>query len=51
MEEYKNEFWKDNGFNTKEEYNQFMQKKIGELFKMIKDDPKLIAVFKRLANK
>jgi hypothetical protein len=51
MEEYKNEFWKDNGFNTKEEYNVFMKEKIEDLFKMIKSDTELIAVFKRLANK
>lgn len=44
------EFWKDQGFKTKEEYNQFMKKKIEELFKMIKEDPKLLAVFKRLAK-
>ena len=51
MEEYKNEFWKDNGFNTKEEYNQFMHQKMEEMFAMIKNDPQLLAVFKRLANK
>jgi hypothetical protein len=44
------EFWKDQGFNTKEEYNQFMTEKIEELFTIIKSDPELIAVFKRLAN-
>jgi len=45
-----NEFWKDNGFNTKEAYNQFMTEKIEELFAIINSDPKLVAVFKRLAK-
>jgi len=44
------EFWKDNGFNTKEEYNAFMTEKIDELFKIIKSDPELVAVFQRLAK-
>ena len=44
------EFWKDNGFATKEAYNRFMTEKIEELFKIIKSDPELVAVFKRLAN-
>jgi hypothetical protein len=44
------EFWKDNGFNTKEEYNQFMTQKMEELFAIINSDPKLVAVFKRLAT-
>ena len=44
------EFWKDNGFNTKEEYNVFMTQKMEELFAIINSDPKLVAVFKRLAN-
>jgi hypothetical protein len=44
------EFWKDNGFNTKEDYNQFMAQKMEELFAIINSDPKLLAVFKRLAK-
>ena len=44
------EFWKDNGFESKEAYNRFMTEKIEELFKIIKSDPELVAVFKRLAN-
>jgi hypothetical protein len=44
------EFWKDNGFKTKEEYNQFMTQKIEELFTIIKSDPELVAVFQRLAK-
>jgi len=44
------EFWKDNGFESKEAYNAFMTEKIEELFAIINSDPKLVAVFKRLAN-
>jgi hypothetical protein len=44
------EFWKVYGFAAKEEYNAFMMQKIEELFTIIKNDPELVAVFKRLAN-
>ena len=44
------EFWKYNGFETEEAYNQFMTQKMEELFAIINSDPKLLAVFKRLAN-
>lgn len=37
------ESWKAKGFKTKEEYTQFMHQKIEDVFKMIKDDPELIA--------
>jgi len=44
------EFWKDNGFETKEAYDAFMKERIETLFTMIKNDPELMAVFKRLAK-
>jgi hypothetical protein len=40
--------YKKMGFKTKEEYDKFMQDKMKELFDMIKNDPELLNVFKRL---
>ena len=44
------DFWVDNGFKTKADYDAFMVQKMEELFLMIKNDPQLLAVFQRLAK-
>lgn len=43
--------WKKMGFKSKEKYEKFLDTKMKELLGKIKDDPKLLAVFKRLCSK
>lgn len=43
--------WKKMGFNTEKEYLDFLEKKKRELMDKIKNDPKLLNVFKRLKDK
>lgn len=39
------------GFDSKEDYEKFLKLKMKELFDKIKNNPELIAVFKRLNYK
>lgn len=47
----KNMDWKKMGFTSEEEYNNFLQTKMDNLMDKIKNDPKLLNVFKRLKDK
>jgi len=40
-----------NSFKTEEEYNQFLKRKMDELINLIKNDTKLLNVFKRLKDR
>jgi hypothetical protein len=43
--------WKKMGFESEEEYNKFLNDKWKGLLSKIKNDPKLLSVFKRLKDK
>lgn len=43
--------WKEMGFNSEKEYNKFLDDKMKILLDKIKNNPKLLAVFKRLKDK
>ena len=43
--------WKKMGFKTEEEYNQFLKMKLDSMMNQIKNDPKLLNVFKRLKDR
>jgi retron-type reverse transcriptase len=43
--------WKKMGFNTEEEYNRFLDKKLKEFVDRIGNDRLLVAVFKRLKDR
>ena len=43
--------WKAMGFKSEEDYHKFLDTKRKELIDKIKNDPKLLAVFKRLNDK
>jgi hypothetical protein len=43
--------WKKMGFNTEEEYNRFLDKKLKEFVDRIVNDRLLVAVFKRLKDR
>jgi hypothetical protein len=43
--------WKKMGFKSEEEYNKFLDDKAKKLIDKIKNDPKLLNVFKRLKDK
>lgn len=43
--------WKEMGFKTEEEHNQFLKRKMDELINLIKNDTKLLNVFKRLNDR
>jgi hypothetical protein len=43
--------WKKMGFKTEEEYKKFLKEKWENLLQKIKNDPKLLNVFKRLNHK
>lgn len=43
--------WKKMGFNSKEEYEKFLDTKMRDLLDKIKKHPKLLDVFKRLKDK
>ena len=43
--------WKKMGFNSEKEYNDFLDQKMNGLLDKIKNDPKLLNVFKRLNDK
>jgi len=43
--------WKAMGFKSEKDYHKFLDTKRKELIDKIKNDPKLLAVFKRLNNK
>ena len=43
--------WKNMGFNSKEEYENFLNTKMKDLINKIKDNSKLLDVFKRLKDK
>lgn len=43
--------FKSMGFNTKEEYDKFLKSKMDSLMDKIKNNPKLLDVFKRLKDK
>lgn len=43
--------WKKMGFKSKEEYEKFLDTKMKGLLNKIKDNPKLLNVFKRLKDK
>jgi hypothetical protein len=43
--------WKKMGFNSEEEYNQYMNDKMEALLDRIRSTPKLLDVFKRLKDK
>ncbi len=43
--------WKKMGFATETDYNKFLGDKMKKLLDKIKNDPKLLDVFKRLNDK
>ena len=43
--------WKKMGFKSEKEYNDFLKMKMDNLMDKIKNDPKLLNVFKRLNDK
>jgi hypothetical protein len=43
--------WKDMGFETEKEYNDFLKAKMDSLLNKIKNTPELLDVFKRLKDK
>lgn len=43
--------WKEMGFATEKEYTDFLNTKVKELIDMIKANPKLLDVFKRLYDR
>jgi hypothetical protein len=43
--------WKKMGFKSEKEYNDFLKDKMEKLKDKIKNDPKLLDVFKRLKDK
>jgi len=43
--------WKKMGFKSEKEYNDFLDQKMNDLLNKIKNDPKLLNVFKRLKDK
>ena len=43
--------WKRMGFSTEAEYTKFLDDKMKSLIDRIKNDPKLLAVFKRLNDR
>jgi len=43
--------WKKMGFKSKEEYEKFLDTKMNDLLDKIKNNPKLLEVFKRLHDK
>ena len=43
--------WKKMGFKSEQDYNEFLKAKKNSLFDMIKNNPKLLDVFKRLHSK
>jgi hypothetical protein len=43
--------WKKMGFKTEEEYKKFLKEKWENLLQKIKNDPRLLNVFKRLNHK
>ena len=43
--------WKKMGFKTEDEYNQFLKMKLDSMMNQIKNDPKLLNVFKRLNDR
>lgn len=43
--------WKKMGFKSEEDYHKFLDTKMKELMDKIKNDPKLLNVFKRLKDK
>jgi len=43
--------WKEMGFKTEKQYNEFLKNKMDSLMSQIKNDPKLLNVFKRLNDK
>lgn len=43
--------WKKMGFKSEKEYNDFLKTKMDQLMNKIKNDPKLLNVFKRLNDK
>ena len=42
--------WKAMGFESEEEYKKFLDTKLEEFIDKIKQDPELLAVFKRLKD-
>jgi len=51
MEMNNNKDWKKMGFKNEKEYNDFLDQKAKALLDKIKNDPKLLNVFKRLNDK
>ena len=51
MEMNNNMDWKKMGFKSEKEYNDFLDQKAKDLLNKIKNDPKLLNVFKRLNDK
>lgn len=45
------ENWREMGFKSEKEYIQFLENKLEALMDMIKGNPELMNVFKRLKNK
>ncbi len=43
--------WKEMGFKSEKEYNTFLKDKMDALINKIKNNPKLLNVFKRLNDK
>jgi hypothetical protein len=43
--------WNKMGFKDEKEYNDFLQTKMEELINKIKNNPKLLGVFKRLNDR
>ena len=43
--------WKKMGFKSKEDYDKFLDTKMKDLLHKIKNNPKLLAVFKRLHDR
>ena len=43
--------WKKMGFKSEKEYNDFLDQKMNDLLAKIKNDPKLLNVFKRLNDR
>lgn len=43
--------WEKMGFKSKEDYEKFLETKMKDLLDKIKNDPKLLAVFKRLHDR
>ena len=43
--------WKEMGFKSEKEYKEFLNNKAKGLMDKIKNDPKLLNVFKRLKDK